>query len=96
MAQASISAMDAHAMVLLSRSDRWAKAVRHDGRVFTLFAGSTGKTYWTTEVSCSCPGFEWRQNCAHRTAVVREAEKARELATRRPRYENPHDLAEVF
>lgn len=81
----AITSMQAHTDVLLSRSTHWSRAVRNDGLVFTLFTGSTGQTYWTTERSCSCRGFTYRQTCAHVEAVKAEAEKARAAAVRRPK-----------
>lgn len=79
------TSLQAHRDVLLSRSRHWSRAVRNDGLVFTLFSGSTGQTYWTTERSCNCRGFTFRQTCAHVAAVQADAEKARAAAVRRPR-----------
>jgi hypothetical protein len=77
----SMTALEAHKLVLLNHADKWAKSVRNtDGLVYTMFSGSAGQTYWTTEKSCSCKGFEWRQRCAHQAAVAEQAERARAKA----------------
>lgn len=96
---APMTAMEAHTLVLLNHSERWSRAVRNDGLAFVLFAGSTGQTYWTTERSCSCRGFNFRQTCAHQRAVAIQAERAREQAFRRkPQYEDlfPSELEDAF
>lgn len=84
MAQASISASEAHTMVLLARSEHWSRGVRtSDGLAFVLFSGSTGQTYMTTERGCTCRGHQFRGQCAHAEAVRREADQARARAFRR-------------
>jgi len=78
--QNTMTALEAHTLVLLNHADKWSRAVRNDGFAFVLFAGSTGQTYWTTERSCSCRSAFFRGICAHMQAVATEAARARRAA----------------
>lgn len=87
MAQKSITAMEAHADVLLSRSDRWATGTLNEtGLTFYLFTssrlGPDGQPilYHTIRDGsfCDCPSYKYRSACCHSLAVKRAAEAARE------------------
>lgn len=51
----------------------------------------------TTELWCSCDGFQYhRQMCSHLLAVRMEAEQVRRQMTRRPRQHERTDITSAF
>ena len=71
----------ARALELLPQARTWRHGTRKsDGRRFHLVPGSTGKVYWTTATSCSCPDFQNRGlTCKHSLAVaLHEAAEAQQ------------------
>lgn len=63
--------------VVTFNSSRQAK----DGQTVTYLTRCDGAV-------CSCPGFQVRQACSHAVAARMDAERAREAAVRKPRYED--------
>lgn len=91
------ASMNAYAEILLSRSDRWARGRRNrDGVQFVTFASSRRDKdgqpiYHQTAIDgsgCTCTGYLWRGICSHAIACRMDAERARERAACRPRYED--------
>lgn len=89
----SITAMEAHAEVLLERSDKWATGTLNEtGLTFYLFTssrlGPDGQPilYHTIRDGsfCDCKGFEYRRQCSHSLAAKRATEAAREAVVRKP------------
>ena len=90
MAQAAYTlSQQASAERLLAQSLTWTRGRRKsDGLSFIIFPSSDNRTaYYANERACTCRGFQHRGRCSHELAVKREAEQAREQATR-PRYED--------
>lgn len=92
--------MRQQAEVLLARSARWSRGTvkTDDGLIVAVVTFSSSRqrpdgrtiTYLTRVdgACCSCPGFVTRQACSHSLACRLEAERAREQAARKPRYED--------
>jgi hypothetical protein len=90
--------MQAHADVLLHRSERWARGVDNEkGVAFFLFVSSRtdreGRPIYhkTTRdgSGCTCPSYYHRGICAHALAAQRAAERARAQAAKpSKRYED--------
>jgi hypothetical protein len=73
---------------LLATVKTWTRGRRKaDGVAFVLFPGSKPGTAWYTRVDgavCDCPGFAYRQSCAHALAAQLDTKWAREAAARKP------------
>jgi hypothetical protein len=88
--------MLAAAEILLARSAHWSRgtARTEDGRTVGVVAFSSSRQakdgkpmVWLARcdgAACSCPGFAYRQACAHSVACRMDAERAREQAARKP------------
>ena len=83
----SMTASEAHAEILLSRSHKWAEGVEPStGRAFYLFTSSKTDRdgapviYRTARdgSGCTCKSYWYRGSCCHSIAASRAAEQARE------------------
>lgn len=86
--------MRAQAQVLLSRSHKWARGYdTRNGRQFVIFTSSRQQPdgrpvlYYTGIAGdgCTCKSYLYRGACSHAEACRLEAERAREVAARKPK-----------
>jgi hypothetical protein len=83
--------MVARANQLVSESYKWTRARRKsDGLALVIFPSSKpGRTYYASQIGCTCPGYLHRGACSHVLALLTEATKAQEAAARpTKRYED--------
>lgn len=103
MAQSAVYtvSMIARANQLVSESFKWTRGRRKsDGLTFVIFPSSKpGRTYYSSQIGCTCPSWSYRKACSHVLALVTEATKAQESAGRKPllkTYEEIYGLVDAF